>query len=66
MLHAIPDAPQVDVFVNGQKTVSRAGFKSVSEYMPLPSGSKLFKIAISSKTDAALLQGKKTLRKNKY
>jgi hypothetical protein len=65
VLHAIPDAPQVDVFVNGQKTVSGAGFKSVSEYMPLPSGSKLFKIAASGKTDA-LLEGKKTLSKDKY
>jgi hypothetical protein len=65
VLHAIPDAPQVDVFVNGQKTVSGAGFKSVSEYMPLPSGSKLFKISASGKTDA-LLEGKKTLSKDKY
>jgi hypothetical protein len=65
VLHAIPDGPQVDVFVNGQKTVSGAGFKSVSEYMPVPSGSKLFKIAASGKTDA-LLEGKKTLSKDKY
>jgi hypothetical protein len=65
VLHAIPDGPQVDVFVNGQKTVSGAGFKSVSEYMALPSGSKLFKISASGKTDA-LLEGKKSLAKDKY
>ena len=65
VLHAIADAPQVDVFVNGQKAVSGATFKSVSEYMPLPSGSKLFKISASGKTDA-LFEGKKTLGKDKY
>jgi hypothetical protein len=65
VLHAIPDGPQVDVFVNGQKTVSGANFKTVSEYMPVPSGSKSFKISASGKTDA-LLEGKKTVSKDKY
>ncbi|MGM0845407.1 MAG: DUF4397 domain-containing protein [Bacillota bacterium] len=39
VLHAVPDAPDVDVYVNGNKILSDVSFKDISGFMPLPAGS---------------------------
>ena len=38
VLHAVPDAPNVDVYVNGNKVLSNIAFKDISEFLPLPAG----------------------------
>ncbi|WP_421379017.1 DUF4397 domain-containing protein [Bacillus salacetis] len=38
VLHAVPDAPNVDVYVNGNKVLSDVAFKEISGFMPLPAG----------------------------
>lgn len=38
VLHAVPDAPNVDVFVNGNKVLTNVAFKDISEYLTLPAG----------------------------
>lgn len=42
--HLSPDAPLVDVYVNGTKALSGVAFKDVSDYLPVPSGSANFKV----------------------
>jgi Domain of unknown function (DUF4397) len=37
--HLAPDAPSVDVYLNGQKTFSDVKFKSVTDYLPIADGS---------------------------
>jgi hypothetical protein len=38
VLHASPDAPAVDVYVNGAKALSDVPFKTLSDYLPLDAG----------------------------
>lgn len=38
VLHASPDAPAVDVYVNGTKALSDVTFKTLSDYLPLDAG----------------------------
>ncbi|WP_108671220.1 DUF4397 domain-containing protein [Peribacillus acanthi] len=39
VLHAAPDAPNVDVYVNGTKILKDFPYKRMTEYLPLPQGS---------------------------
>jgi hypothetical protein len=39
VVHAIPDAPNVDVFVNGNRALTNVPFFTVSDYLTLPAGS---------------------------
>jgi hypothetical protein len=38
VLHAVPDAPNVDVYLNGNAVLNNVAFKEVSEFMQLPAG----------------------------
>lgn len=38
-LHAAPDAPAVDIFVNGNRVLTNVKFGQISDYLPLPAGS---------------------------
>ncbi len=44
MAHLSPDAPLVDVYVNGVKALSGVAYKDVSGYLPIPAGSVNFKV----------------------
>lgn len=38
ILHAIPDAPNVDIYVNGTRILKDFSYKKVTDYLPLPKG----------------------------
>ncbi|CAM3956359.1 DUF4397 domain-containing protein [Alkalicoccus chagannorensis] len=38
VLHASPDAPEVDVYVNGDPAVEGAAFQDITDYLALPAG----------------------------
>ncbi|PMP83067.1 MAG: cell wall anchor, partial [Chloroflexus aggregans] len=38
VIHASPDAPAVDVFVNGNAVLTNVGFFAASPYLDLPAG----------------------------
>ncbi|MBE4907326.1 DUF4397 domain-containing protein [Bacillus luteolus] len=38
IIHASPDAPAVDITVNGDTVVENAGFKAVTDYLMVPAG----------------------------
>lgn len=42
--HFSPDAPAVDVYVNGNKTLSGVPYKTVSKYLSVPSGTYRFEV----------------------
>lgn len=44
ILHASPDAPAVDVYINSDKIISGMKFKELSEYLPIDEGSYDIKI----------------------
>jgi hypothetical protein len=42
--HLSPDAPPVDVYVNGTRALAGVPYKDISNYLPVPSGSVNFKV----------------------
>ncbi|MFD3158418.1 DUF4397 domain-containing protein [Haloimpatiens sp. FM7330] len=44
ILHASPDAPPVDIYINNKLVVRRLSYKNFTEYLPLPS--KIYNIKV--------------------
>lgn len=65
VLHAIMGGPRIDVYVDGKKTLDNIAFKTLSDYMPVPSGQRSFSINAATKTEALLTQ-KKSLVADKF
>ena len=40
VVHASPDAPNVDVFVDNASVLANVAYKTASDYLPVPSGSR--------------------------
>lgn len=45
--HASPDAPAVDVYVDGTKAVSELAFRSVTQYLEVPTGSREVAVTVA-------------------
>jgi hypothetical protein len=65
VLHGSPDAPAVDVYVNGTKAFSNLAFKSVTDWAKLPAGSYDVKVTAAGATDA-VIQATLPLEGGKY
>lgn len=52
VIHASPDAPNVDVYVNGGKAFANAPFKGITAYAKLPAGSYLVQVVPAGKSVA--------------
>lgn len=65
VLHAIPAGPSVDVYVDANKVLTAVTYKTISDYLPVPSGSHNLKVTATGQTDA-LLEAKKTLGKDRF
>jgi MYXO-CTERM domain-containing protein len=62
VLHASPDAPAVDVFVNGDRVLSNVPFFTASDYLSLPAGSYRIQISPTGQpADAAVIDANATL-----
>ena len=67
VLHASPDAPAVDVYVNGQQVLQGVTYKQQSDYLPLPGGQYQIDIYPAGNTDQAVLSQNVTVEAgNKY
>ena len=53
--HLSPDAPPVDVYVNGTKALSGVSFKDVSSYLPVPAGSANFRVTPANATTPVVI-----------
>jgi LPXTG-motif cell wall-anchored protein len=53
VIHASPDAPAVDVFVDGQAALTNVAFKSVSDYLEVPAGEHKIAVAPAGQGEAA-------------
>jgi hypothetical protein len=65
VLHAIPSAGPIDVFVDGGKKAEGIGYKSLTEYLSLPSGSRTLALKKSG-TDETLASIKKSGQADKF
>lgn len=43
-VHAVPDAPSVDIWVDGDKVVSSVGYKGFSNYLEVKSGNRFLRL----------------------
>lgn len=58
VVHASPDAPAVDVYVNGNKTLSNVPFFTASDYLDLPGGSYDIKVTPAGDANTAVIDAK--------
>jgi hypothetical protein len=58
VVHASPDAPAVDVWVNGQKALSNVPFFTASNYLDLPAGSYDIQVVPAGATEPAVIDAK--------
>lgn len=59
VVHASPDAPNVDLWVNGETVLTDVPFTAVSDYLSVPAGD--YEIAVSATGDTAPVIGPVTL-----
>jgi hypothetical protein len=64
VLHASPDAPNVDIYANGDRVLSNVAFQTASDYLTVPAGSYTFEVrpAGASVTSNAVLSATADLR----
>ena len=66
VVHAVPDAPAVDVYVDGTRTVNNAPFKAVTPYGDVPAGKHRVVITAAGDMNARVFEGDVTFRAGKY
>lgn len=54
-IHASPDAPAVDIWVDGNKALTNVPFKAISDYLNLPAGSHQLKVVPTGATEPAVI-----------
>jgi hypothetical protein len=66
VVHASPDAPAVDVYVDGNKVLSNVPFFTASNYLPLPAGEHRFQVTPTGQAaDSAVIDAKATVEAGK-
>src|SRR4051812_21416165 len=51
------DTPAVDVYLAGRKMLSNLGFKSISRFLAVPSGSQSLLVTVAGRSDRVLQAG---------
>ncbi|HEX6288747.1 MAG TPA: DUF4397 domain-containing protein [Herpetosiphonaceae bacterium] len=66
VIHASPDAPAVDVFVDGQAALTSVAFKAISDYLDVPAGAHKIAVAPAGQGEgAAVITANPTLEAGK-
>jgi LPXTG-motif cell wall-anchored protein len=66
VVHASPDAPAVDVYVDGNKALSNVPFFTASDYLPLPAGEHRFQVTPTGQPAAsAVIDARATVEAGK-
>lgn len=50
VLHGSPDAPAVDVYVDGAKAITDLAFGAITDYTPVPAGDRAIKVCATGST----------------
>lgn len=58
VVHASPDAPAVDVYVNGNKVLTNVPFFTASDYLDLPAGAYDIKVTPTGDPNTAVIDAK--------
>lgn len=63
VIHASPDAPAVDVYVDGSKVLSNVGFFTASAYLDVPAGEHRFQVTpAGAPADQAVIDARATIQ----
>jgi hypothetical protein len=65
VVHASPDAPNVDVWADGNKVLTDVAFGKYSDYLALPAGAHNFKVVATGTTSPAVIDVTPTLEAGK-
>ncbi|RSK29320.1 DUF4397 domain-containing protein [Bacillus sp. HMF5848] len=66
VLHASPDAPAVDIYVNGEKAVSELAFKEYTDYLQIPPGQYTIEVFPAGDTTNRVLREIVSVTRNTY
>lgn len=66
VVHAVSDAPNVDVFVDGTRTVANAPFKAVTTYGNVPAGKHTVMITAAGDKNTVVFKGDVNLTAGTY
>ncbi|MDL5376222.1 DUF4397 domain-containing protein [Exiguobacterium mexicanum] len=66
VLHASPDAPAVDVYVNGEVAVEGAEFKALTDYLTLPAGDYNVEIKPAGDTETVVVAADLSIEAGKF
>ncbi len=66
VVHASPDAPNVDVYVDGMRTVTNAAFKAVTSFGEVPAGSHKVMVTVAGDKSKAVLEATLNLKAGTY
>src|SRR4028119_1899495 len=66
VIHASPDAPAVDVFVDGTAALTNVAFRAISDYLEVPAGARNIQVApTGAGASAAVITANPTLEAGK-
>lgn len=65
VLHASPDAPNVDINLDGKNVLTNVPYKTASDYLDVPAGTHTIKVYPTGTTNA-VITANVTLTKNSY
>jgi hypothetical protein len=65
VLHASPDAPAVDIWVDGELTLENVPFKTLSNYLKLPAGEHQIVVVATGTTEPAVIDASPTFEAGK-
>jgi hypothetical protein len=54
VIHASPDAPAVDIYLNDSKAITNLAYKAASDFAAVPAGSYAVKVTATGATDAVI------------
>ncbi len=66
VFHASPDASGVDIYVNGNKTISNLVFEETTDYLKLPAGRYTIEVYPTGETTQPVLTEQLSLTRNTY
>lgn len=66
MAHLSPDAPAVDVLVNGQKAITGLAFKQITPYIPLPAAKVRVQVVPSGADAPVVIDAELDLKEGVY
>ena len=66
VVHASPDAPAVDVWINDGLAIENAPFKGITDYAPLEMGTYNVKVVPNGATEPVVIEADLTLEANDY